>query len=310
MLVSSGLFFKSINYKIQKKRKYEKLDIVDYLNWAGNNRLNYKFDVRNPRTFNEKINWLKVFYRNELWYKVSDKLGAKDFIKEKFGNEVADKVLPITYQKAADVTAIDLEKLPNKFVLKTNNDSGSVFVCEKDKTNFEEVFSKIGRALSRKYSSGNYEWIYDRVEPLVFAEELLEPDPIHDELYDYKLQYINGKLAYILVCSNRFEDFHQNLFDRNFNDLGIVKSHFPSKDPKVYLKPSSLDSMLDLGDKIASMFCQVRIDFYHTKNGFKIGEITLLGGSGFSFFQDSKWDYYFGDQFALPDPNYNLDLLK
>ena len=312
VMLKAGVFLRGIPYILFKDKKYKQLDPVDYLNWAGTHRTNYKFDVVHPRTMGEKINWLKLFYRNPLWYEITDKIKAKEFIIKylrdaKIANP--ERYVVKTYQVVKLTSELDLGKLPNKFVLKTNNDSGSVFICEKGKTNFEEVFKKLDIAVNRQYSSGNYEWIYDKIESRIFAEEYLTPFEGND-LFDYKIQTYNGKFGYCLLCSNRYANVKMDLFDSDFNNLDIINSSPHNKKNKlIFNKPKQWDEMKHICQLLGKDFPTLRVDCYNTSEGIKIGELTLFDGSGFSFFYPKKYDFIFGSMIELPEPNFNLDLL-
>ena len=311
VLLRYGVFFKGITYALKKDKKYKELNPVEYLNWAGSHRLNYKVDVLNPRSMNEKINWLKLFYRNPLWYEVTDKLKAKEYAVEvlkEAGIERPEQYLPKTYQVVKQCSELNLEALPNKFVLKTNNDSGSVFICEKGKTNFEEIFKKLDISVKHQYSSGNYEWIYDKIENHIFAEEYLEPFEGND-LFDYKMQIFNDKFGYCLLCSNRAKNIKMDFFDENYNHLPISKgAGHNKKNEAVYDKPKQWEEMLKISKILGKQFPLLRVDFYNTSEGIKLGELTLFGGSGFSFFHPKQYDFFFGSMIELPKPNFNLDL--
>ena len=295
-LIKTNTLFNYIVYKMCHKRWRKKYtNDIDYENKINSCLLKYKFDLRNPRTFNEYICWLKHFYHNDLWCQCADKLGCKDFLKE-IGLE---KYIPKTYGIYASSKEINLDKLPDKFVLKTNHDSGSVFVCDKNTTDFKDVFNKLDKALIRKYTSiddfHNYEWVYKNIDPKIFAEELLYPNESND-LLDYKFFTFNGDVKFGYVMSNRNKDVRLDVFMAdNFN---IIKcQHVYLKSKSKLIKPSNYDEMINICKKIGKYFNFVRIDFYNTNKGIKIGELTFFPTSGHGKFTPNEYDFEFGKYF-------------
>ena len=160
-----------------------------------------------------------------------------------------------------------------------------------------------------QYSSGNYEWIYDKIENHIFAEEYLEPFEGND-LFDYKMQMFNDKFGYCLLCSNRAKNIKMDFFDENYNHLPISKgAGHNKKNEAVYDKPKQWEEMLKISKILGKQFPLLRVDFYNTSEGIKLGELTLFGGSGFSFFHPKQYDFIFGSMIELPKPNFNLDFL-
>lgn len=294
-LIKTSTLFNYIIYKMYHKRWRKKYtDDIDYDNKVNTCLLKYKFDLRNPRTFNEHICYLKYFYHNDLWCKCADKIKCKDFLKD-IGLE---KYIPKTYGIYKSSKEINLDELPNKFVLKTNHDSGSVFVCDKNTTDFNEVFLKLDNSLINDYSSNehNHEWVYRNIDKKIFAEELLYPNQGND-LFDYKFFSFNGEVKFGYIMSNRNKDVKLDLFMvDNFNFIKC--EHVYSKSKSKFLKPSNYEEMIDICKKIGKYFSFVRIDLYNTNNGIKIGELTFFPTSGHGKFTPTKYDFEFGKYFT------------
>lgn len=258
--------------------------------------LGYTPDLHNPKTLNEKLIYLKFHYRNTLWQRCADKLAMKGFLEENgFGN-YAIKTLGGPYRSSSE---IDLDALPEKFVLKTNHDCGSVYVCKKGETDFGSVFKKLDISLKSKYSQrgSNGEWVYDAIQPVIFAEELLEPSEGND-LYDFKFFCFNGVPKFLYVISNRNTDERLNLKNLDYSDIDCIhvmlKNKRLSKTP-----PADFEEMKAVASALAPKFDFVRIDFFSTKVGPKIGELTFFPTSGHGAFFPRDFDRYFGDQLDI-----------
>lgn len=248
------------------------------------------FDCRYPKTFNETIAWMKINYRNELWYQCADKLGSKDFLKEHGLEQCVVK----TYGVYSSSSEIDLDELPDDFVLKTNHDSGTVFVCHKGKTNFEEVFEKLDKAVKKTYFTRAGEWVYERIQPKIFAEELLKPASGND-LMDYKLHFYNGKFGWGYVAQNRAVDTKFTVFEGDYEPQDVGYMYLRAK--QVPPKPPHFEEMIRLGVHLSKILDFVRVDFYETTKGLKIGELTFFTGSGGSKFTKKEYDLRYGKMF-------------
>lgn len=248
------------------------------------------FDCRNPKTFNEMLAWLKINYRNELWMQCADKLGSKEFLKE----HGFEKYVVRVYGRYSSSSEINLDELPNDFVLKTNHDYGSVYVCHKGQTNFPEIFEKLDKAMKKKFSINNGEWVYEKIKPTIFAEELLIPAS-GNELLDYKFHCFNGKFGWGYVTEKRFTDMKYNIFEKGYEIQDVEWISFKSKIPPA--KPVHYDEMELIGEKISKILDFVRVDFFETSEGPKIGELTFFSGSGRGLFSKKEYDLRYGKMF-------------
>ncbi len=258
--------------------------------------LGYLPDLQNPKTFNEKLIYLKLHYRNPLWKRCADKLAMKDFLAENGFGKYAIKTIGGPYQSASE---IDLPKLPEKFVLKTNHDCGSVYVCKKGETDFDSVFTKLDISLKTEYSKrgSNGEWVYDDIKPVIFAEELLEPSEGND-LYDFKFFCFNGVPKFLYVISNRNTDERLNLKNLDYSDIDCI--HVMLKNKRLSKKPPvDFEEMKTVAFALAPKFDFARIDFFSTTKGPRIGELTFFPTSGHGAFYPRDFDRYFGDQLDI-----------
>ena len=268
--------------------KYSGDDVKDQ-NKLAKLILNYKFDCEHPRSFNEYLVWIKINYRDELWMRCADKLGSKEFLIEK-GFE---RYVPKTFQIANSVNEIDFSSLPERFVIKTNNDSGSVFLLNKNNDNKEKL-DKLQSSLHKDYSKNSLEWVYSKIEPKVFVEEVLEPAEGKD-LIDYKFFVFNGKAQFGFSAHQRTFDTRFYPFDREYNELPFEYIYLkPKNKPK---KPDNWNELLELAEKVGSFFQFARVDLYNTTKGPKIGEITFFSQSGMGPFVPKKMDFEMGKYF-------------
>lgn len=291
-LIKSGTLVKKIRNVICRKRPINFDGTYETMNRIAREQccFNYKYDCEHPRTFNEKIAWLKFNYRNELWCQCADKLGSKKFLEEQGLGQYVVKTYGI-YNSSSE---INLDELPNDFVLKTNHDCGSVFVCQKGKTDFENVFKRLDEAVKKKYSSRNGEWVYENIEPKIFAEELLKPTQDAD-LIDYKLFFFNGYFGWGYVAQNRFVDIRFLVFEKNYEEQDVCYLHLKPKQKAK--KPEHYDEMIKIGEELSKILDCVRVDFYETTEGLKIGELTFFSHSGLGLFSKKEYDLKYGALF-------------
>lgn len=253
---------------------------------------NYKINVDNPTSFNEYLLWIKKYYRNDLFKKCADKLTCKDFLS----NKGFDKYIPKTLGIYSFSTEIDLDKLPDRFILKTNHDSGSVFACQKGVTDFKSIFNKLNKSIQNNYSIFAGEWFYEDIKPIIFVEEYLEPLE-ENELVDYKFMVFNGKVKFGYVGQNRRNDLRFALFEPGFKYADCEYAHLKPKKKDLVKKPANYEEMVKLAEQVGSLFDFVRVDLYNTKDGIKIGELTFSPMSGFGAFTKKEYDFKYGEYF-------------
>ena len=254
-------------------------------------------DFDNPKTFNEKIQWLKLNYRKEEYTNLVDKYRVKQYITKLIGEEYVIPTLGVW----KNVDDIDFKSLPEKFVLKCNNDSGGIVIC-KNKKDFDEVKAK--SFLKERLKNNGYwygrEWPYKNVKPCIIAEKYME-DSISKDLKDYKFFCFNGSMEFFDIDIDRFIEHRSNYYDRNGNFLPFGKTYCPPDYTKKIEMPKNLDKMIELAETISHNTVLSRIDFYEIDGQVYFGEITFYPGSGFSPFTDEKWDYKLGDMIDLPN---------
>ena len=243
-----------------------------------------KMDLKNPKDINEKILWLSLYSDISEWSRMADKYAVRSYVEELGLGDCLVKLYG-KWDKAED---IEWDKLPNQFVLKTNNGSGTVkLVTDKTKLDIPAITRLMDEWLHKKVASTTTEFHYDSIKPCIIAEELLDfsKDPNESiSAIDYKIWCFNGKAYYVWTCANRDEESTDvALFDREWNYLpekSVFNKHY--REQKVLVsKPKNLVKMLDVAEKLAKPFPVVRVDLYNIDGRIYFGEMTFtsLGGT-------------------------------
>lgn len=268
-----------------------------YLEKVYKLRMGRKLNLDNPQTYNEKLQWLKLYDRKPEYTKMVDKYAVKDYVAKKIGAEHIIKTLGV-WDKFDD---IDFTTLPNQFVLKTTHDSGGVVICkDKNVLNMKEARKRIEWSLNRKYYYIWREWPYKDVKPRIIAEEYMVDESGY-ELKDYKFFCFNGKVKALFVAKDRTkvnEETKFDFFDENFNHLPFTNGH-PNSEPP-YFKPENFEKMKELAEKLSIGIPHVRVDFYNINGKIYFGELTFSHWSGLTPFNPEEWDYEFGSWIELP----------
>ena len=267
-----------------------------HLKWRFKKQVGYSLNLDNPRTFNEKLQWLKLHDRNPLYTKMVDKYEAKKYVADVIG---AEYIIP-TLGVWNCFDEIDFNKLPKEFVLKCTHDSGSVVICwDKDKLDKKEAKKTLERGLRcNYYYSGSFEWPYKNVKPRIIAETLMK-DKSGSELTDYKIMCFNGHAECSFTCTgrNNSRGLHVTFYDRSWRKMPFDR-HYPSE-KEAAPKPQTYEKMLDLAEKLAINLKFVRVDFYDVNGQIYFGEITFFPGGGFEEFYPEIWDKKLGEWINL-----------
>lgn len=267
-------------------------------------KLKRKLDLKNPERWTEKIQWYKLYYRNEDMPICSDKYRVREYIERKGLSEILIKL----YGAYDSPEEIDLDALPDKFIIKTTNGSGTNIICkDKSKLDREEMIKKVNGFLKQSSASAGREWPYAQVVPKIIVEELLE-DPNYEDgtINDYKFFCFNGKPEYVALHVDRFSKQHRrNLYDTSWNDLHVELDCCPCSE-KPYDKPDNFDQMLEIARVLCQDFPAVRVDLYSVEGKIYFGELTFFPSSGFAQFKPDEFDLEMGRKFVLPEPNYGI----
>lgn len=255
-------------------------------------RLNKKLNLDNPKGFNEKLQWLKLYDRQEKYTKMVDKYEAKKYVSNIIGEEYIIPTIGI-YENFDE---INFDELPNKFVMKCTHDSGGIVIC-RDKKNFDINIAKkkINKCLKTNYYYPGREWPYKNVKPRIIIEKYME-EKNFTQLNDYKFMCFDGKVKCCFVCSerdNKNEGLAVTFFDENWEKMPFIR-HYRNSSKKID-KPKKFDLMVKLAEKLSKTIPFVRVDFYEIGGKVYFGELTFYPGSGFEEFKPDEWDEKIGD---------------
>lgn len=266
------------------------------------NSLGYNINFNNPKTFNEKLQWLKLNDRKTQYSVMVDKYLAKLYVSNIIGKQYIIPTLGV-WDNFRD---IDFELLPKSFVLKCTNDSGGVVVCkDKNKINKKDMNIFFRDRLSKNYfyNGRGREWVYKDIKPRIIAEEYIGNSESNsdDTIVDYKFMCFNGIVKCTFVCTERKskDGLKVTFYDNEWNKMPFQR-HYPSSSTDI-LKPNNFELMKMLAEKLSKDIPFLRVDFYEIDNKVYFGETTFYPGNGFEEFNPLEWDYILGEWLQLPN---------
>lgn len=269
---------------------------VYYLKIIFKLNIGASLNLNNPRTFNEKLQWLKIHDRNPQYTKMVDKYEVKKYVADLIGDKYIIPLLGV-WDNFDD---IDFSSLPDSFVLKCTHDCGGlVIVKDKSKLDVMSAKKKIQSSMKRNYYWMSREWPYKNVKPRIIAEQYMVDDS-GTELRDYKFLCFNGKVRSIFTCTERFSSLGLKVtfFNPNWEEMPFER-HYPKSQVPIQ-KPHCLDEMKKLAEILSKDIPFVRVDFYEVNRHVYFGELTFYPGGGLEEFTPSCWDKVFGDWIELP----------
>lgn len=280
-LVNSDLgFYKSMSDEEYLKKKYEY-------------SIGESLSLDNPQTFNEKLQWLKLYDRKEIYTSMVDKYEVKEYVANRIGEEY---IVP-TYGIWESFDEINFNELPESFVLKCTHDSGGLIICrEKNKLDVSAARKKIERCLKTNYFWLGREWPYKNVKPRILAEKYLgdSVNPIND----YKIYAFNGSAKFMMINQDRGIHTKADYYDRNFKELDFTWGYDHSViRPQ---KPVNFELMFELADSLSNGLPEIRVDFYEIAGKVYFGELTFFDGSGFDPIIPKEWDVKLGEYIEIP----------
>ena len=256
--------------------------------------IGYYPNINNPKTFSEKVLWLKLYYDDPLIAKCCDKVGVKEYIDEKLGTGYTVPIIK-QYENVFD---INLDELPDKFALKVNWATGcNIIVTDKNKINIDKVRATLDRwTLPWKTSYyGSFNRGYKDVKAKIFAEEYLD---IPKNSTEYKAFCFNGKVRFTLVEMDYFgKSPKRGYYDRNGDELPIKLGKIEKGQwPEI---PKEYEEIIRIAEILAEPFPYVRVDFYSINEKLYVGELTFYSGGGFTKISPSEWDHIFGEELDI-----------
>ena len=276
------------------------IDDKTYLKIAYRICMKKKLNLDNPKTFNEKLQWLKLYDRKSIYSEFVDKYEVRKHIASIIGEEYLIPCLGVW----DSFDEIDFEQLPNQFVIKCTHDSGGILICrDKLELNKKMARKKIERCLRHNFFWGQREWPYKNISPRIIIEPYME-DTKTRELRDYKFFAFDGDVKALFIATERgsSKETKFDFFDADFNHLSFENGH-PNAEVTPE-KPLHFEKMKQLVVQLSKGFPQVRVDLYECNGRIFFGEMTFFHWSGFTPFEPEQWDYKFGEWIILPEKTY------
>ena len=264
-----------------------------------------KLDLNNPRGFNEKLQWLKLYDRDPEYSKMVDKYLVKEYVAEKIGRE---HIIP-TYGVWDNASEIDFESLPDQFVLKcTQNSGGGMCVCpDKAALNKEKAVKDLNRALKNDLSRVTREWPYKNVKPRVIAEEYVvdhDENNTYGSLIDYKFHCFNGEPKFLYISTCDISEGRKGVVNMSFVDTDWNPTPFYRTDHApvtiTVKKPERFGEMKAIAEELSRGIPFVRVDMYSVNDRILFSEMTFTPGAGYGFFSPPEWEEKMGDWIVLP----------
>lgn len=277
-----------------------------YLELMYSAAMGKKLNLKKPQTYNEKLQWLKLYYRNPDCVTMVDKYLSKKYVADRIGEEY---IVPL-YGVWNSFDEIDFDSLPEQFVLKTTHDCGGVVVC-KDKSTFDKEKAKafLEKHLAHQYFYHCREWAYKQVKPRIIAEKFMKDSKEQSEegLTDYKFFCFDGEPKAMFIATDRARKDTEtkfDFFDMEFNHLPFTNGHPNSNKP--IKKSEQFKLMIELSKKLSEGLPHVRVDFYESEGQIYFGELTFFHWGGFVPFEPAEWDKRFGEWIVLPKKDENV----
>ena len=283
LIMKIGMFIKNpckLFVALTHRGWFKQMNNELYLRLLYRGVMGEKLHLNPPRTYNEKIQWLKLHDKNPIYTQLCDKIAVRDFVRERVGDTY---FIPI-YGIWDDPYKIDFSSLPEQFVLKCTHDSGGVILCpDKSEIDMDAACANLESWLKRDYSIAGREWPYHFVPRRVFAEAFIHgvncarPD-------DYKFYCFDGEVRLILLCTNRSKAHADYFyFDTELRPYPINEITLALKNDYKMPRPAHLDEMLEVARLLSAGFPHMRVDLYDTPAGVRFGEITLYDQSGLNY---------------------------
>jgi len=251
-------------------------------------------NLKNPKNLNEKIQWLKLFWKNELVVKCADKYEMRQYVID---NECEEILLDL-YGVYNTVDEIDFGKLPKKLALKATHGCGYNIICDdKENLDIEKVRKQLRKWLKNDFSKENAEIHYSKIKPRIICEKFIESES-GGFLYDYKIFCFNGKAELVLICTDRENGLKRYIVDMDWKPLKHLEKNFPVKEfPK---RPECFDRIVYYAEKLSKPFPFVRMDFYEYEGKPILGEMTFTPVAGMITYFDENELEKLGNIIELP----------
>lgn len=255
-----------------------------------------RLNLDDPKTFNEKLQWLKLHYRDPLMPVCSDKYEVRRFVEERGCGDMLNEL----YWQGFDPKEIPYDDLPDSFVVKvTHGSTFNIIVRDKSSLNRRIAAERLARWLRARFIPCYGEWFYGKVRPRIVVERFLD-DGSGSSLRDYKVFCFGGTPCLVSVYSDRGTVCHQDIYDTEWNYLSELEGSYP-RSGKPIERPSCLDQLLSAARKLSAGFPHARVDFFVVNGKPVFGEITFTSAAGFSRFGTPELDELMGSWLELPE---------
>lgn len=289
---------KIINIKLAM-RSVNKISDKEFIQKQYKQKTGEELNLETPKTYNEKIQWMKLNYKNPTLKKCVDKYEVRDYIREKLGNYGNEILIPLigVYENIDDV---DFEKLPNEFIMKLTNGSSFNHICKnKNKSEINRIKKKFKKWIKLDYYAYGREWAYKDVKNRIICEKLLKP--LSGNIpEDYRFFCFNGKVEFITIDIDSVVDgiknsyYYRNLYSRDWNKINAT-IQYPNKPDYDVEKPKKLDQMINIAEKLSEDFPAVRVDLYYFDEKIYFGELTFYHSSGYQNIEPKSFSEMIGE---------------
>ena len=289
-----GISIKLFGYKLTLSRNLDAKDLPELLKRWYKKRTGKVLNLDNPQTFNEKIQWLKLYDNSPLKTKLADKYLVREWIAEKIGEDYLIPLLGVW----DSFDEIDFDKLPDKFVLKANHGCAwNIIVKDKSKFDKKKAKKKFDKWMKRNYAyRAGFEMQYKDIPPKITAEAFISDSK--GELNDYKILCFNGKPEFIWIDQGRYTHRTENIYDTKWNLQPFLLTYENSKEEVP--PPENLEKMIELAETLSKDFALVRVDFYNVDGKIYFGEMTFTSASGVDVFKPEEYNLKLGQMLKLP----------
>ncbi len=277
-------------------KNFKFLSDKEFLKIQYENKLNKKLNLENPVSFNEKIQWYKIYYKNNLFTQLADKYKVRDFVKEKVGEKYLNELLG----KYDTPTEIDYSKLPNQFIIKVVHGSGfNIIVKDKSLINYKEIENKLLKWQKINFYKKGREWVYKDIPRTIIIERLLNEND-KDVINDYKFFCFDGKIKFIQIDLDRGNNNYRCYYNSAWEKLPFCTQKNVFFEGEVE-KPTNLNDMIEVAIKLSANIPFARVDLYSVKGKTIFGEMTFFPNNGLNEYIPKETNITIGDYFILPN---------
>ena len=255
----------------------------------------YSLNLESPKTYNEKLQWIKLYDHNSLMPICCDKFTVREFVEQQGCGDILNHLI----WEGVNPEDIPFDNLPEKFVVKVTHGSSFNSICtDKATIDRKDIIAKCKKWIKTKFLPCYGEWFYGVEEPRVIVEDYIDSGN-NEQLIDYKVFCFHGEPRYVRVDSDRFTDHKMDVFDCEWNYISGAHMGYKCSEKK-FERPKCLEKLMDYASKLSKSFYHARVDFYIVRDRLYFGEITFTNGAGFDRFSSYEFDLQLGNLLKLP----------